>query len=243
MSKKWFDKKFDCNKFYRCGFESFFIEKEQADMLLSIIKQEQMVPIARETLDNGEMSRYYRNRLISKKSLYTPTVMCSEHKELLQQFHDFMTPLFEICGVNPSIEDHGLTSYLGMPGYCMEDHTDVGDRALAIAMLYLSDDIFDKSTGGELTISAVTYNPDGTVKSRDETDKIYPNHGQVVIINARDPLFQHGVLPLVKEGMYRYSLFIPIYSLNIGKWHIEFEQDVIGIDNRKVYKMDDLFSD
>lgn len=238
MSKAWNKKEFDFKCFFERGYSEIEICRESADLLLHVIKNEQMVPVTTEYLSDGGLSRFYKKRYISKRSLFQPQNLRPEYSAFLIDVLDYLSPLFSLCKIDPNTSSHGLTAYLGMPGYCMEDHTDVGDRALVIAMLYLSDNKFDEKTGGELTLSKVAYGDDGQITHKEKIHTIYPNHAKLVLINARNPLFQHGVLPLLDQNSYRYSLFMPIHSLSIANWHIPFVEDVIGLDEREVFTMD-----
>lgn len=91
-------------------------------------------------------------------------------------------------------------------GYYMDWHHDVGERGVAIALLYLNEHPLEKRHGGELMVSRVRRDSLGGPVEREVTGVISPSNGRLVLLDASSALFEHKVNVYQNKSSHRYCL-------------------------------------
>ena len=91
-------------------------------------------------------------------------------------------------------------------GYHMDWHHDVGERGVAIALLYLSEHEVSKGDGGELMVSRVTRDSNGYPVDHEVTGVFTPTHGRLVLLDASSLAFEHKVNQYINSSNHRYCL-------------------------------------
>lgn len=91
-------------------------------------------------------------------------------------------------------------------GYFMDWHHDVGERAVAIALLYLCDGEMKDEHGGQLEVAKTYRNADGSVHSREVTGMFSPRHGDLILLDSSSILFEHRVRKYDNPCFHRYFL-------------------------------------
>ena len=104
----------------------------------------------------------------------------------------------------------GLDAHLAITecrnGYHMDWHHDVGERGVALALLYLSERDIEKRHGGELLVSKVHRDARGNPHSREVTGVFTPAHGRLVLLDASSTRFEHKVEEYKNNEFNRYCL-------------------------------------
>lgn len=227
-----FKGKADIKSFFEKGFIIEELDDNYSFKLLNEIKKEHWVKIKKEDISKGKVRREYKDRYISKRGLFQPLNIKDSYREVLNGIEEYLN--FVLSKYDLTDSGHTLTPFLGMGGYMMESHCDLGDRAIAIAIIYLSDDSFNKDTGGELNLYKVDLNENGDVINRELCDTVYPNNGKVVIINPNDPRFEHEVKEVIGD-LKRYQLFITLGTENINDWEYDFKEIEGLVESDKEY--------
>lgn len=229
-----FESQMDVASFYEKGFVRTSLSDAFASKLLLEVKSEHWVRVKKESNEDGSLKRQYKDRYISKKGLFQPKRLRPAYSELLEGLRgylDFVLSKYDLRETGDT-----LTPFLGMSGYMMEPHSDLGDRALIIVIVYLSDDVFDSTTGGELNFYNAKLSEDGEVLSRELSQTVYPNNGSVVIINPNDPRFEHEVREVVGD-LKRYQLFITMGTESLNDWDVEFVEKKGLVETDTEYAM------
>lgn len=227
-----FKYKINIKSFFENGYMVNELNEDIASNLLEEIKKEHWVKVKKEEISNGIVRREYKDRYISKRGLFQPQNLKPVYKSVLNEFEDHL----EVLLSQYDISGNTLTPFLGMSGYMMESHSDLGDRALAIAIVYLSEDSFNDHTGGELNLYRVNLDLNGKVINRELIDVVYPNNGQIIIINPNDPRFEHEVKE-VNSDLKRYQLFITLGTDNVNDWNYDFDEKEGFIESDKEYSL------
>jgi hypothetical protein len=222
---------FSMKQYLENGFWASEINDEMAQKLLATVKSEHMLQMEMETYEDGTSKRAFKQRYMAKRSFFQPQSERPIYTELKNGLGDELERLLELYKNGMDPDCRMLAPFLGMPGYMMAMHSDAGDRAAAVVIVYLSDQRFDETTGGELAVYRCLLDDNMEEVEHSEVGRIYPNNGAVVVINPSALQIKHGVRP-VKEGNHkRYSLLMTFGTTDIPRWCVNFNEVPGKIEN------------
>lgn len=222
---------FSMKQYLENGFWASEINNEMAQKLLATVKSEHMLQMEMEKYEDGESKRAFKQRYMAKRSFFQPQNERPIYTEIKDGLGDELERLLELYKNGLDRDCRILTPFLGMPGYMMAMHSDAGDRAAAVVIVYLSDQRFDETTGGELVMYRCQFDDNMEAVEHSEIGKIYPNNGTVVVINPSALQFKHEVRPVNEGNRKRYSLFMTFGTTDIPQWHVNFNEVPEKIEN------------
>lgn len=215
--------KVDINKLFSDGYCVTTIDKVMADHILRQMKQETWIEVQPDEggFEDGSSEKYYTGRYMSAQSLLKPVNLRPSHIMFANKFKDWAQPVLQRFEMADRVN---LSAFCGVPGYYMEAHTDVGDRAVFDVIAYFGDGINEVEDGGVLNMykTDVT-DPENPEKMR-LVDQIVPSHGKIVIINNLSPIFYHEVTELVKKGVRRYQIVANFGMVDLPDWELDYEE-------------------
>jgi len=225
---------FSVNDFYYKGYSTFQLDENLTNQALDSILEEHMVKFENEKsmFDDGEKN--YKERFIAKSILFKPRIWKKPYEDVLLDISKKVEPVLHKSSAEINKSNSYLMPLLGMPGYMMDLHSDEGDRASVIAILYLSEDDFSEESGGSINFYDVTFDNDMKVKEKLLIEKIMPKNGRVVVINPSNPSFKHEVEPL-REDKKRYSIFMCLGTEETPDWEVEYTEKKGCIDLESLY--------
>lgn len=188
------------------GYSVASVTPHMADMLLDCVLKESFVPdFESKTGDGFEPSETeYSNMYVAENRMGDRPG--GFYEVWLSHVMAWASPYIGMYMNGPT----GLDAHLAITecrnGYYMDWHHDVGERGVAIALLYLSEHEVSKGDGGELMISRVTRDSDGYPADHEVTGVFTPIHGRLVLLDASSLSFEHKVNHYINSSKHRYCL-------------------------------------
>lgn len=213
---------FDIEKFFREGFLVTQIEQKEADALLSDIQKEIWIEVAPDIEEyNQKIEKDYRKRYIAAHSMLRPTDLRPSYERYQNQFNEWARTIIENYRTANRVL---LSALMGVKGYFMDMHSDVGDRCPFTVLLYLGEELTgNPDDGGNLNIFDVdALSPHENPRL---VEAISPTHGKMVILNNLDPTIYHSV-DQIKTDMKRYSILSSFGIDFVPDWKYEFKNDI-----------------
>lgn len=216
-----FNTPLDINYFFKNGYFITNIDQIYANKLLSIIKNEVWVKVTPDIEEySGTIEKDYKNRYISVGSMLRPMDLNSAYKHYRDSFNKWASPIISKYKTADRVL---LSALMGVEGYFMDMHSDVGDRCPFTVLLYLGDEINEmEDVGGNLNIFNVQ--AEDPHNHPELIERIAPLHGRLVILNNLDPTIYHSVDPLMKNAK-RYSLLSSFGIDFLPDWSYDYEVD------------------
>lgn len=186
--------KIDINSFFRKGFATAQLPKDQADFLLALARAQEFVPgdgfYAGDNFDAPLITAWEEYKVIPSENLDAPTIFRQYWHDLatspfLDWFHRSFGPFSQGCPmINYYKKDSGMVW-----------HSDCNDASYITCCTYLTKDEFSVSDGGYLGIGDCKLNEENQVQNSTVQlkERILPNHGVVVFVNNLDTTHLHRV--------------------------------------------------
>lgn len=216
-----FSEDFDINKFFKEGYFVSQIDKSTADNIFNDIEKEVWVYVKPEADEySGKIEKDYKNRYVSLRSILNPMNHPRSYQAYQDKFNEWAKAL--LIEYKTAKRVH-LSALMGLKGYFMDMHSDVGDRCPFTVLLYLGKDLDDDpQNGGNLNIFEVN------VKRPNENpvlvESIVPSHGKIVVLNNLDPTIYHSV-DEIKTNIKRYSILSSFGIDVLPDWNYQYEID------------------
>lgn len=188
------------------GYSCASVAPHISNMLLQCVKAEQFVEDYEAKTDDGfdPSETEYSNMYIPKDRMGDRPG--GFYEVWLNHVMAWAKPYVGMYLNAPTGMDAHLSISECRNGYHMDWHHDVGERGVALALLYLSEAPMEKSHGGELMVSRVRRDCDGAPSEREVTGVFTPVHGRLVLLDSASVLFEHKVAEYTNDRFHRYCL-------------------------------------
>lgn len=216
-----FKENLDIERFFKEGYYVTYIDRKEADSILCDIEKEIWLEVAPDIEEYSKnIEKDYKKRYIAARSMLRPTDLRSSYERYQSSFNKWAKPIIEKYKTADRVL---LSALMGVKGYFMDMHSDVGDRCPFTVLLYLGEDLNgDPSKGGNLNIFDVNaVNPH---ENPQLIEKIAPEHGKMVILNNLDPTIYHSVDEITSD-IKRYSILSSFGIDFVPDWQYEFKDD------------------
>lgn len=216
-----FKEPLDIQRFFETGYFVTELPESEADRLLEDIRKEIWIEVAPDVEDYSNLiEKDYKNRYIAAHSMLRPNDLRESYKRYQREFNEWAFPIIKHYKTANRIL---LSALMGVKGYFMDMHSDVGDRCPFTVLLYLGEDLREhQDQGGNLNIFDVT--ADNPHENPRLIEKIVPSHGKMVILNNLDPTIYHSV-DEIKTDIRRYSILSSFGIDFVPDWQYEFKTD------------------
>lgn len=194
-----------------------------ANELLQLVKREHFVSVTQNELD---ACCEYSDRFISKHSMFKPQAIKSQYADLVTATTEVSAPVLKN---KPNPAGDNLSVFMASTGHFMDLHSDCSDGSPIITIIYLSDDEFVESDGGQVSVSTMGFVEEGSLGRLEMRLKAEPKHGLAVHLNNSTPQFHHEVHKIL-SSKYRYSIIINSAMLTNPIWDVDFDEEVGRVD-------------
>jgi hypothetical protein len=190
------------NDLFSKGFFVTRLPVEVADAMLEIVERQDFVSITGESV-------YTETNTFLDKSLAYPEIWSYKGKpvqafdespypaELVDIWHKIrvgiLSPFESIMG---SFDHVCMLAHRFSTGQQIGFHSDTTEASFFGLIAYLGDSGFTEEDGGFLRLGRAAVNRSGVIERVYETGRVYPNHGNLVVVSNIDPTFVHAVEPL-----------------------------------------------